>query len=66
MFLGIELGQSFAEPSIQGAGFWGIRTAQEERLQDDTGLAYVYPALTLASFDALWHSGDLPCQRHPL
>lgn len=52
VFLGIELGQSFAEPSIQGAGFWGIRTAQEERLQDDTGLAYVYPALTLASFDA--------------
>jgi len=52
VFLGVELGQSFAEPSISGTGLWGIRTAYEERLEDSNGVGYVYPALTLTSFDA--------------
>lgn len=52
VFLGVELGQSFAEPSIRGTGLWGIRTAYEERLEDSNGIGYVYPALTLTSFDA--------------
>ncbi|WP_372987677.1 hypothetical protein [Marinobacter sp.] len=52
VFLGVELGQSFAEPSISGTGLWGMRTAYEERLEDGNGVGYVYPALTLTSFDA--------------
>lgn len=52
VFLGVELGQSFAEPSISGTGLWGMRTAYEERLEDSNGVGYVYPALTLTSFDA--------------
>lgn len=52
VFLGVGLGQSFAEPSISGAGQWTIQTAQEERLEDAAGVGYVYPALTLTSFDA--------------
>lgn len=52
VFLGVELGQTFAEPSISGTGLWGMRTAYEERLEDGNGVGYVYPALTLTSFDA--------------
>ncbi|MFO7528167.1 MAG: hypothetical protein R6W86_05085 [Marinobacter sp.] len=52
VFLGVELGQSFAEPSISGTGLWGMRTAYEERLEDRNGVGYVYPALTLTSLDA--------------
>lgn len=52
IFLGIELGQTFLEPSLAGSGQWGVRTAQEEVLTDNNGTGYVYPALTLTSFDA--------------
>lgn len=52
VFLGIELGQTFLEPSLSGSGQWGVRTAQEEVLTDNNGTGYVYPALTLTSFDA--------------
>ncbi|GGC57343.1 hypothetical protein [Marinobacter halophilus] len=51
VFLGLELGQTFREPSAFGAGQWGVRTAQEEQLTD-AGSAYLYPALTLTSFEA--------------
>lgn len=52
VFLGIELGQTFLESTLSGSGQWGVRTAQEEVLTDDNGTGYVYPALTLTSFDA--------------
>ncbi|MDX1598765.1 MAG: hypothetical protein R3295_08900 [Marinobacter sp.] len=52
VFLGVELGQTFREPSLAGSGQWGVRTAQEERITDSNGTGYVYPALTLTSFDA--------------
>ncbi|MDX5335113.1 MAG: hypothetical protein LPK13_03395 [Marinobacter sp.] len=51
VFLGLELGQTFRESNAFGAGQWGVRTAQEEALTD-TGSAYLYPALTLTSFEA--------------
>ncbi|WP_404363791.1 hypothetical protein [Marinobacter sp.] len=51
VFLGIELGQSFLVSSTQAPGQWGTRVAREEFLQDDLGTAFVYPGLTLASFD---------------
>ncbi|KPQ28070.1 MAG: hypothetical protein HLUCCX14_12150 [Marinobacter excellens HL-55] len=50
VFLGLELGQTFRESSALGAGQWGVRTAEEEQLTD-TGTAFLYPALTLTSFD---------------
>ncbi|MEX2474364.1 hypothetical protein [Marinobacter sp.] len=52
VFLGIELGQTFREASLVGSGQWGVRTAQEESVTDNNGTGYVYPALTLTSFDA--------------
>ena len=51
VFLGLELGQTFRESSASGAGQWGVRIAQEEPLTD-TSTAYLYPALTLTSFEA--------------
>ncbi|SFM41578.1 hypothetical protein [Marinobacter zhejiangensis] len=51
VLLGIELGQSFREPSLNNPGQWGVRIAQEEVLQDVNGVAYVYPGLTLTNFD---------------
>ncbi|WP_228257313.1 hypothetical protein [Marinobacter sp. NP-4(2019)] len=52
VFLGVELGQTFRESSLAGSGQWGVRTAQEESVTDSNGTGYVYPALTLTSFDA--------------
>ncbi len=52
VFLSLGLGQSFAESSISGAGAWSTQTAQEEKQTNNAGTGYVYPALTLASFDA--------------
>lgn len=51
VFLGIELGQSYAGSTTGEAGQWGARVAEEEFLQDENGSAYIYPALTLTSFD---------------
>lgn len=47
----LELGQTFRESRVPGAGQWGVRMAQEEQLTADNG-AFLYPALTLTSFDA--------------
>lgn len=71
VFLGIELGQTFLEPSISGSGQWGIRTAQEEVLTDANGTGYVYPALTLTSFDTFGIrvtslANDIPYDREAL
>ncbi|MBW4933822.1 hypothetical protein [Marinobacter sp. F4206] len=52
VLFGVELGQTFLESSLVNSGQWGARTAQEERLEDQNGVGYVYPALTLTSFDA--------------
>lgn len=51
VLLGVELGQSFLVKSGETPGQWGVRTAQEERIEDDRGVAYVFPGLTLTSFD---------------
>jgi len=48
VFLGLELGPTFRDVRFPGAGQWGARTAQEE----DLGGAFLYPALTLTSFEA--------------
>ena len=71
VFLGIELGQTFLEPTLSGSGQWGVRTAQEEVLTDDNGTGYVYPALTLTSFDAFnirvtSLANDIPYDREAL
>ncbi|WP_372996085.1 hypothetical protein [Marinobacter sp.] len=71
VFLGIELGQTFLESNLSGSGQWGIRTAQEEVLTDDNGTGYLYPALTLTSFDAFnirvtSLANDIPYDREAL
>ncbi|MDX1560377.1 MAG: hypothetical protein R3193_15830, partial [Marinobacter sp.] len=71
VFLGIELGQTFLEPSLSGSGQWGVRTAQEEIVTDGNGTGYVYPALTLTSLDAFnirvtSLANDIPYDREAL
>lgn len=71
VFLGVELGQTFLEGSLAGSGQWGVRLAQEERLEDTNGVGYVYPALTLTSFDAFnikvtSLASDIPYERQAL
>lgn len=72
VFLGVELGQTFMESTLSGSGQWGVRTAQEEVLQDSSGgVGYVYPALTLTSFDAFnikvtSLASDIPYDRETL
>ena len=71
VFLGIELGQAFLESTLSGSGQWGVQTAQEEVLTDDNGTGYVYPALTLTSFDAFnirvtSLANDIPYDREAL
>ncbi len=52
VFWGLELGQTFREDSLAGSGQWGVRLAREETVTDQNGTGYVYPGLTLTSFDA--------------
>ncbi len=71
VFLGVELGQTFMESSLQGSGQWGMRTAQEETLTDSNGVGYVYPSLSLASFsvfgiDVTSLANDIPYEREVL
>lgn len=71
VFLGIELGQTVLEPSLSRSGQWGVRTAQEEVLTDGSGTGYIYPALTLTSFDAFnirvtSLANDIPYDREAL
>ena len=71
VLLGLELGQSFKEPSLNDPGQWGIRIAQEERLEDENGVAYIYPALTLTTLDVFnirvtSQTSDIPYDRETL
>lgn len=71
VFLGVELGQTFMESSLSGSGQWGVRTAQEELVQDINGSGYIYPGLTLTSFDAFnikvtSLASDIPYDRETL
>jgi len=71
VFLGVELGQTFLESSLTNSGQWGVRLAKEERLEDINGVGYVYPALTLTSFDAFnikvtSLASDIPYEREAL
>jgi len=52
VFWGLELGQTFLESSIAGSGQWGVRIAREETITDQNGTGYIYPGMTLTSFDA--------------
>ncbi len=71
VFFGVELGQTFLENSLTNSGQWGVRLAKEERLEDINGVGYVYPALTLTSFDAFnikvtSLASDIPYEREAL
>lgn len=71
VWAGFELGQTFLDSAFDGAGQWGVRTAQEERLEDDNGVAWVYPGLTLTTFDVIGISitslaSDVPYDRETL
>lgn len=71
VFLGMELGRSFLESSLGGPGQWGVRIAKEERLEDENGVSYIYPGLTLTSFELLGINvtslaGDIPYDRETL
>ncbi|WP_372982914.1 hypothetical protein, partial [Marinobacter sediminum] len=71
VFFGVELGQTSLESSLTNSGQWGVRLAREERLEDTNGVGYVYPALTLTSFDAFnikvtSLASDIPYEREAL
>lgn len=71
VFFGVELGQTSLESSLTNSGQWGVRLAKEERLEDINGAGYVYPALTLTSFDAFnikvtSLASDIPYERKAL
>ncbi len=71
VFFGVELGQTFLENSLTNSGQWGVRLAKEEWLEDINGVGYVYPALTLTSFDAFnikvtSLASDIPYEREAL
>lgn len=51
VFMALELGQTFAEAPYDGAGQWGVRLGQEQATGTENAPAYLYPGLTLASFD---------------
>ncbi|KPP99755.1 hypothetical protein [Marinobacter sp. HL-58] len=52
VFWAVELGQTFRESTLAGSGQWGVRVAREETVTDENGTGYIYPGLTLTSFDA--------------
>lgn len=71
VFWGLELGQTFLEPSVAGSGQWGVRIAREETITDQAGTGYIYPGLTLTSFDAFnikvtSLASDIPYDRRAL
>lgn len=71
VFWGVELGQTFLESSLAGSGQWGVRIAREETVTDQNGTSYVYPGLTLTSFDAFnirvtSLASDIPYDRNTL
>ncbi len=71
VFFGLELGQTFRDDGTANAGQWGVRTAQEEDLSDSSGKAFLYPALTLTSFNAFGLSvtslaTDIPYDRQTI
>lgn len=51
VYFGLELGETLQNDGAPSAGQWGLRTTQEEDLTDN-GTAFLYPALTLTTFDA--------------
>ncbi|MGO1461293.1 MAG: hypothetical protein ACTHYN_13125 [Marinobacter sp.] len=51
VFMGVELGQTFLEDSFTESGQWGVRLGREEQTGTGDNPAYLYPGLTLASFD---------------
>ena len=71
VFWGVELGQTFLESSIAGSGQWGVRIAREETMTDQNGTGYIYPGMTLTSFDAFnirvtSLASDIPYDRRAL
>jgi len=71
VFMGVELGQSFMESALEGAGQWGVRIAREETATDSNGTSTIWPGLTLASLEAFGIemtalSSDIPYGRETL
>lgn len=71
VWVGFELGQTFRESSSAGSGQWGVRHATQEKLRDDNGTAFVFPALSLTTFDILGVNltsliSDVPYNRETL
>ncbi|MBZ2168450.1 hypothetical protein [Marinobacter sp. F4216] len=71
VFFGVELGQTFLESNLSNAGFWGVRTGQEQVLSPRED--HVYPGLSFASVSDLLPglnstvlSGDIPYSRELL
>ncbi|QBM16335.1 hypothetical protein MARI_04150 [Marinobacter sp. JH2] len=70
VFFGLELGGTLQADGSPTAGLWGLRTAQEVDLTDNKS-AFLYPALTLTTFDALGLSvtslaTDIPYNRQTI
>ncbi|WP_323751952.1 hypothetical protein [Marinobacter sp.] len=52
VFFGLELGETLQSDGTSAAGQWGLRSTQEEDLTNNNAEAFLYPALTLTTFDA--------------
>ncbi|RMJ03964.1 hypothetical protein DOQ08_01284 [Marinobacter litoralis] len=71
VFFGLELGATAQEEGASSAGLWGLRTTQEVDLTGGNGGAFLYPALTLTTFDAFGLSvtslaTDIPYHRQTI
>ncbi|MEP3825993.1 MAG: hypothetical protein ABJM19_04720 [Marinobacter sp.] len=71
VFFGLELGEAFQMDGAPSAGQWGVRSTREQDLTDGTAEAFLYPALTLTTFDAFGLSvtslaTDLPYDRQTI
>ncbi|MBJ6137303.1 hypothetical protein [Marinobacter litoralis] len=51
VFFGLELGETLERDGTVSAGQWGVRSAREQDLTEGKAEVFLYPALTLTSFD---------------
>ena len=49
LFFAMELGKDYAVSSTANPGQWGVRGGREQRLEDSSGVAFLYPGLSLAT-----------------
>lgn len=50
LFFAVELGQDYSVSNVTNPGQWGVRSGREQRLEDDAGVTFIYPGLSLTSF----------------